>query len=166
MPGGLTTSGVRASSRAPSGRSLASAAKRWEDEQELLLAERVGGELVARQGEVRGAELARAVADERSDAVGAVGFEHLDLHARVAFAEAADQRGHRVDRERRERGDLERARSQLDDAADRVAGVVDRSQDLAGGADQRLARGGQPQAAADSVKQLDAELALERAQRL
>jgi hypothetical protein len=112
---------------------------RWEDEQQLLLAEGMGGQFLAGQGEVRGAELARAVADERSYAVGAFGFEHLDLYPWVAFAEAANQRGHRVDRERREGGDLECAGSQLEDAADRVAGIVDRPQDLAGGTDECLA---------------------------
>jgi hypothetical protein len=137
---------------------------RWEDEQEFLIAERVCGELVTWQREVRGSELACAVADQRPDAVGVFGFEHPDLYAWVALTKAPDQCGHRVDRERRERCDLEHASFQLDDPADRVAGLVHRSEDLAGRTDQRLAGRGQAQPATDSVKQLDAELALERAQ--
>ena len=76
-------------------------------EEKLLVAERVRDELRAWDGEVRGAELAGAVADECADSVGGVWFEHLDLNAWVAFAKAADQRRHRVDREGRERGDLD-----------------------------------------------------------
>ena len=157
MPGGLTTSGVRASSRAPSGVASVGDRRRGQDELELLLAEGVGDQLLAGEREVGGAELAGAIADERADPVRAFGFEDADLDAGVPRPEAADQVGHRVDRERRERGDLERACLQLEHAGDRVAGLVDRSQDLTGGTDQRLARGGQPQAAADAVKQLHAE---------
>jgi hypothetical protein len=112
-----------------------------EHEQELLLAERVGDQLIARQREVRGADLARSVSNEGSDAVSALGFEHSDLDARVVFTEAADQGRHRVDREGCERGDVERSSCQLHDSADRVAGVVHAPEDLAGGADERLARG-------------------------
>ena len=100
MPGGLTTSGVRASSRAPSGRSLVWDRLRRQHEQQLLLAERVGDELPAGQRKVGGAELARAVADERPYAVRALGLVDADLDAGVPLAESADQVGHRVDCER------------------------------------------------------------------
>jgi hypothetical protein len=95
--------------------------------------------LVTGQREVGGAELAGAVADERADSVGAFGLEHPDSDAGIALAEAADEGGHRVDRQGGQGGDLERAGGELEHAADRVAGLVGGSQDLPGGTDQRLA---------------------------
>ena len=167
VPGGLTTSGVRASSRAPSGRSRSGGSSRRQHEQQLLLAERVGDELPAGQREVGGAELAGAVADERArrrrrSRVRARGPAMPGWRSRKRPISV----GHRVDRERGQRGDLERAGLQLDDPGDRVARLVDRPQDLPGGTDQRLAGGGQAQTAPDAVEQLRAELALERAQGL
>ena len=107
-----------------------------------------------------------AVADERSHAVGAFGLEHADLDSRVAFSEPADQRRHRVDGKRRQRGDLERPVLQLEHSGDRVACLLDRAEDLAGGTDQRLAGGGQAQPASDAMKQLHAELGLQGRRRL
>lgn len=95
-----------------------------------------------------------------------LGFEDSDLDPRVSRADAADQAGHRIDRERRERGDLDRAASQFEHAGDRVTCFIDRSLNLPSRADQRLARCGQSQAATNAVKQLDAEFGLERAHRL
>ena len=82
-----------------------------EHEQQLLLAERVGDELPAGQRKVGGAELARAVADERAYAVGALGLVDADLDPGVPLSESADQVGHRVDRERGQRGEFEPSRS-------------------------------------------------------
>ena len=76
--------------------------------------------------------------------VGGFGFEDADLDSWVPGPEAADQAGHRVDRERREGGDLERSCAQFDHAGDRVVGLVDCSLDLSGRADQRLAGGREP----------------------
>jgi hypothetical protein len=81
----------------------------------------------------------------------------LNLHSRVLGPESADQAGHRVDGKGRERSDLERARLQLEHASNHVAQFVERSLDLAGWPDERFPCGGDPQAAADSVKQLYAE---------
>ena len=134
-----------------------------EDEQQLLLAEWMGCQLTPRERKVGGPELAGAFSYERADSVGALGLEHADLHAGVAVSEAPDQGRHRVDRERGECGDLECPLSELDDAADHVAGLVDCPDDLARRTDERLARGGQAQPPADAVKQLDAELSLEHA---
>ena len=107
-------------------------------EQQLLLAEGVGDELHTGEREVGGAELAGAIADERSHAVGGLGFVDADLDAGVALSKSADQVRHRVDRERRERRELEPPCPQLDDPGDRVAGFVDRSQDLTSRTDERF----------------------------
>ena len=83
--------------------------------------------------------------------------------AGVVFAEPPDQIRHRVDRERRERGELEPSGLQLDDPGDRVSCFVDRSQHLARRTDQRLPRRGQAQATPDPMEQLRAQLRLQPA---
>ena len=60
----------------------------------------------------------------------------------------------RVDRERRERGDLERPGEQLGDLADGAACVVEREERLARGTDQRAPRVGQREAPPDAVEEL------------
>ncbi len=59
-------------------------------EQQFLLAERVRDEPGGKR-QVSGAELAGSVLDERSYAVGALGFVDADLDPGVEFAEPADR---------------------------------------------------------------------------
>jgi hypothetical protein len=129
----------------------------WQDELQFLLTEGLRDELAPPQGQVRGAELACAFAHERAHLVCALGFDDSNLHARMPGPEAADQTGHRVDGEGRQRGHLERARFQFQHAGYHVVHFLDGTLDLAGGTDERLTRGGQPQTSADSVKQFHAE---------
>ena len=105
-----------------------------------------------------GAELAGPVLDERSYAVGALGFVNADLDPGVEFAEPANQIRHWVDGQRRQRGDLQPSCLQLDDPGDRVPGFVDRAEHLTGRTDERLSRRGKAQAASHSMKQLHAQL--------
>ena len=136
---------------------------RGQHEQQLLFAERVGDQLSTGERQVRGAELASAVPDERPHAVGALGLVDSDLDAGVLFAEAPDQVRHRIDRERRQRGQLEPSRLQFDDPGDRLAGFVDGAEHLTSGTDERLPGRGHAQAAPDPMEQVRAELGLQRA---
>jgi hypothetical protein len=126
----------------------------------------VGDQLIAREGEVGSADLARSVAHERTDAVSALRLAHEHLEARVVFTEAADQGRHRVDGERRERGDLQHPGDELADLADGGSRGVERAQRLARGSDESFAGGREAQPAPDAVEELGAYLALERVQSL
>src|SRR5262249_31688594 len=108
---------------------------RWEHELKLLLAERPGDQLLTRERQVRGAELASALADQRRDLICTLWVEHPGLNARIASAEASNQIRHGVPRERRQRANLDRARPQFEHAADGRARLVDRPHDLAGRSD-------------------------------
>ena len=66
----------------------------------------------------------------------------------------AGELGERVDRERRERGDLERPGAQLGDLAHGAARVLEREERLARRPDQRAPRIGQREAAPDPVEEL------------
>ena len=107
-----------------------------------MLAEWVGGDLLAGKREVGGAELAGTVADERSYAVGALGFVDADLDAGVLLAERPIRFAIGSTASVASAAISSRSGLQLDDPGDRVPRFVDRSQDLTGGTDERRARRG------------------------
>ena len=89
---------------------------------------------------MRSPELTGSVVDQRADALSALGLEHAYADPGVKRPESADQLGHRIDCQCRQRRDLEGAGVQVAHPGDRRPGLVHRAQDLARWADERLAR--------------------------
>ena len=96
----------------------------------------------------------------------ALGVGERDRDARVRGAERAGEGRDRVDRQRRERAQVEPSRFEPADRRHRGAGHLHVAQGLARGADERLTGGGERHAAADAVEEGSAELGFELADRL
>ncbi len=87
---------------------------------DLLARERDRDEIVAAGRELRQPDLAVARGDTIGDCARVLGLGHPDHDPRVKRPEAAHERGQRIDGERRQRDEIERARLELPHRAYRV----------------------------------------------
>ena len=137
-----------------------------EHDEHLLGPERDGHETLV--GGVRDghADLGVARGNERRQLRRAFGVAELHGHAGVRGAERPDERRHRVDRERRQRAQVEVAGFEARDRGDGGARGVDVAERLPRRPDQCFAGGGEHRAPPDAVEQPRAQLLLELPDRL
>ena len=133
---------------------------------ELLAAERVRHDPLGGHRNLRDPQLAVPGPQQVDQLTQAVRVGEAHHHAGMGLAEGADERGHRVDGERRQGHEVEAPAHHVGHRGHLGPGGIDGSQDLPGRRHEGLAGRRQPRPPADPVEQLDAQVAFERPDRV